>query len=117
MAFKEQERLLGQKLKIARMEAGLSQAALGKACGVSAQQIQKLERGENRISATMLRRLSYQLKKPFTWFFEEAEEVQILGGADTRFVLSLCRQFGGIQNPRVQSYLAEVLRLAVKRFG
>ena len=48
------DRFVGERLRAARLESGLSQTELGKAMGLSFQQVQKYERGTNSISASML---------------------------------------------------------------
>jgi transcriptional regulator with XRE-family HTH domain len=52
---------LGRRLKSLRVRGGLSQTALGEVLGVSFQQIQKYERGANRISVSQLGRLAEAL--------------------------------------------------------
>ncbi len=60
----------GTRLRQARRDAGLSQEHIGKAVGITFQQIQKYERGLNRIGASRLFEFSICLKKPIQWFFE-----------------------------------------------
>ena len=48
------DRYVAERLRAARLEAGLSQTDLGRAMNLSFQQVQKYERGVNRISASML---------------------------------------------------------------
>ena len=50
----------------------MSQEKLGDAVGLTFQQIQKYERGANRVSASMLWELSKILGAPTDWFFEGA---------------------------------------------
>jgi transcriptional regulator with XRE-family HTH domain len=64
---------VGARLRLARTARGRSQEALGQAVGVSAQQIQKYERGTNRISASVLFRLCGFLDRPVAWVFEGLE--------------------------------------------
>jgi len=61
---------VGARLRIRRNLAGLSQEQLGKASGLTFQQIQKYERGINRIGASRLFRLSRFLGVPVSYFFE-----------------------------------------------
>lgn len=61
---------VGARLRRARSLRGHSQAALGEAVGVTFQQIQKYERGANRLSASTLFRLAAFLEFPVEWFFE-----------------------------------------------
>jgi transcriptional regulator with XRE-family HTH domain len=60
--------LVGARIKAGRLEVGLSQSALADAAGVSFQQIQKYERGKNRVSAERLQRIAKALHKPITFF-------------------------------------------------
>lgn len=52
---------VGQMIRVRRKNLGISQTALGHAIGVSFQQIQKYERGSNRVSCSMLVRMSARL--------------------------------------------------------
>jgi transcriptional regulator with XRE-family HTH domain len=61
---------VGARLRLARSLRGHSQAALGEAVGVTFQQIQKYERGANRLSASTLFRLAGFLDLRVQWFFE-----------------------------------------------
>ena len=49
---------------------GLSQTVLANAVGLTFQQLQKYERGHNRISASKLYGLALRLQSPISWFFE-----------------------------------------------
>ena len=61
---------LGHKIRTRRMMLGLSQTELGAAIDVTFQQIQKYERGRNRVSASKLERLAATLGVPITYFFD-----------------------------------------------
>lgn len=58
------DRQIGERLKFFRKKRGLTQAALSKLMGVSAQQLQKYEIGKNRISASRIRHISEVLDVP-----------------------------------------------------
>ncbi|MBX9803507.1 MAG: helix-turn-helix domain-containing protein [Caulobacteraceae bacterium] len=60
---------VGERLRAARLASGLSQTELGKAMGLSFQQVQKYERGTNRISASMLARAASAVGVPVADFF------------------------------------------------
>ncbi len=64
---------VGARLRLARTACERTQGELGQAIGVSAQQIQKYERGTNRISASTLFRFCGFLGRPVAWFFEGLE--------------------------------------------
>jgi DNA-binding XRE family transcriptional regulator len=60
---------IGVRLRQRRILLGITQEALAQRIGISFQQMQKYEIGENRISAARLFRLSQLLDVPVTWFF------------------------------------------------
>ena len=61
---------VGSRLRLRRNLVGLSQDQLGRASGLTFQQIQKYERGTNRISASRLFDLARLLEVEVAWFFE-----------------------------------------------
>jgi transcriptional regulator with XRE-family HTH domain len=61
---------VGARLRAARLEAGKSQTQVADALGITFQQIQKYERGSNRISAGTLHELSRLFEKPVQFFFD-----------------------------------------------
>jgi transcriptional regulator with XRE-family HTH domain len=64
---------LGERIRGRRRELGLSQSALGGKLGITFQQIQKYENGTNRVSATMLLKLSEALALPVTELLQQAD--------------------------------------------
>lgn len=62
---------VGQRLKMRRSLLGLSQEKLAEAVGLTFQQIQKYERGINRVSAGRLFQFSKILDVPITYFYEQ----------------------------------------------
>lgn len=62
---------VGQRLRARRKILSLSQTALGEAIGLTFQQIQKYERGANRIGASRLFELSEVLDVPVSYFFDD----------------------------------------------
>lgn len=61
---------VGSRIRLRRKMAGASQNQLGRALGLTFQQLQKYERGSNRISASRLHDLAAHLDTPVAWFFE-----------------------------------------------
>lgn len=61
---------VGLRVRLRRQRLGLSQDALAKALGLSFQQVQKYERGTNRVSASKLFEIAGALEAPVAWFFE-----------------------------------------------
>ena len=72
------DRLVGLRITALRKARGLSQTALGTAVGVTFQQVQKYEKGVNRVSASMLARASQALHCKIDSFFPDETT-----GADT----------------------------------
>jgi transcriptional regulator with XRE-family HTH domain len=62
---------VGRVLRARREERGMSQGALGKAGDVSFQQVQKYEKGKNRVSASMLHKFAKALEMPISQFFPD----------------------------------------------
>jgi transcriptional regulator with XRE-family HTH domain len=63
---------VGARIRLLRKLRGLSQQALAEAAGVTFQQIQKYERGANRVSASMLSRIAAALETPVAEMFGES---------------------------------------------
>lgn len=63
------DRTIGSRIAALRVAQGLSQSALGMALGVSFQQVQKYEKGRNRIGAGRLQAIADVLKVPVDTFF------------------------------------------------
>src|SRR3546814_11701500 len=62
---------VGRKVRERRLLLGLSQAAVAQQIGVTGQQYQKYEKGENRISASPLFDIANVLKAPAAYFFDD----------------------------------------------
>jgi transcriptional regulator with XRE-family HTH domain len=65
--------LVGSRVRLRRNMLGLSQEKLGGAIGLTFQQVQKYERGANRIGASRLHDLSRALDVPVSFFFDEMD--------------------------------------------
>jgi transcriptional regulator with XRE-family HTH domain len=63
---------VGRRVRTRRLELGMSLEKLGSSIGVTFQQLQKYEKGSNRISASRLQQLCDILKVSVGYFFEEA---------------------------------------------
>ena len=64
--------LVGQRVRMARLMANMSQTELGDHIGITFQQVQKYEKGANRVSSSRLAQISDVVGKPISWFFDEA---------------------------------------------
>jgi transcriptional regulator with XRE-family HTH domain len=64
------DREIAKRLRVARIAAGITQAAAADHVGVTFQQLQKYETGTNRVSAGCLKLLAQCYGRPIGWFFE-----------------------------------------------
>jgi transcriptional regulator with XRE-family HTH domain len=63
---------VGSRVRMRRMMLSMSQEKLGGALGLTFQQVQKYEKGTNRIGASRLQQISHILQVPVSFFFEGA---------------------------------------------
>lgn len=63
---------VGSRVRLRRMMLGMSQEKLGEQLGITFQQIQKYEKGTNRIGASRLQHIAAVLNVPVSFFFEDA---------------------------------------------
>ena len=121
---------VGARLRLRRTLMGFTQTKLGDAVGLTFQQIQKYERGSNRIGASRLFQFSQVLDVPVSFFFDEmAEEVMATGGRRTaaaevpkpegdpltrRESLELVRAYYGIGDPKVRTAFRKITEAAAK---
>ena len=92
---------IGQKLRALRLDRGLSQGALAAQVGVTFQQLQKYEKGVNRISAGRLAALAAALGVPVTAFYAAAARRE----SDQRF--AYLRSAGAVRLVRAYAEIAE----------
>jgi transcriptional regulator with XRE-family HTH domain len=96
---------LGKRIRLRRVEQKISQAELGEKLGVSFQQVQKYEKGVNRVGVARLRQIANALDVPVTFFYDgdiKAREVQSLLFLDSAFSLRLLRAYSKIKNQTSQ---------------
>lgn len=92
---------VGARIRLLRKVRGLSQQALAEAAGVTFQQIQKYERGANRVSASMLSRIAATLQAPVAEMFGEVNPAS--GAIDE--VAALLAEPGALELLRAYSRL------------
>jgi transcriptional regulator with XRE-family HTH domain len=104
---------VGQRIRARRMAKGMSQTALGEMLGVTFQQVQKYEKGVNRVGAGRLVRVAEALEVPVSFFFGAtdggADTRAILGFLDTSYSLRLLRAFSRIPRAQVQRAVVELV--------
>jgi transcriptional regulator with XRE-family HTH domain len=117
---------VGSRVRLRRMLLGMSQERLGESMGLTFQQVQKYEKGVNRIGASRLFQISKILDVPVQFFFEEAphvgdgspargmaeadSETFILEFLNSREGLELNRAFVKIADPKVRKSVVDLVR-------
>ena len=118
------DRHVGNRVRMRRLLVGMSQEKLGELLGITFQQVQKYEKGSNRVSASRLYQISRVLGVPVQFFYEElavggaaaggfaerpAESyaVEFLG---SREGLELNKAFARITDPRVRRSIVDLVR-------
>jgi transcriptional regulator with XRE-family HTH domain len=116
------DRFIGARVRMRRIVVGMSQEKLGEALGITFQQIQKYEKGTNRITVSRLHQIAGILGAPVSMFYEGAPEtgegapgLRERGAAryETDFLgspegVQLMRAFLRIKNIRVRRKLIEL---------
>jgi transcriptional regulator with XRE-family HTH domain len=103
---------IGKRIRAMRMHLGLSQTTLGKALGVTFQQMQKYENGTNRIGPSRLEIVARVLKVPVTSFFPSMDgknaKPQTFDFLRISHATDLMSAFSRISNPRSRALLVEL---------
>lgn len=68
---------VGLNVRTRRMQLGMSQDTLGKHLGVTLQQVQKYEKGTNRIGSSKMARIATALKAPVSFFYEGVQQASV----------------------------------------
>jgi transcriptional regulator with XRE-family HTH domain len=78
------DRHVGGRVRMRRLMLGMSQEKLGDALGLTFQQVQKYEKGTNRIGASRLQQISRTLDVPPAFFFEGAPSFESIANSESR---------------------------------
>ena len=112
---------VGSRVRMRRLLAGMSQEKLGDALGLTFQQVQKYEKGSNRIGASRLQQISKILAAPPSFFFEGApagdpsflpgfaEAPNVVDFISTVEGLQLNKAFANIKDPKVRRKIVELV--------
>jgi transcriptional regulator with XRE-family HTH domain len=117
------DRHVGARLRMRRMMVSMSQEKLGHALGITFQQIQKYEKGANRIGASRLQEIARVLDVPPSFFFEGAPagegasagfaepsaNAYIVEFLSTTEGLQLNRAFALIRDPKVRRRILDLV--------
>lgn len=74
---------VGARVRMRRLQLGLSQEKLADGLDLTFQQVQKYEKGMNRIGASRMQQIATILKVPVSFFFEELPAIKIDGAPST----------------------------------
>ncbi|GAB5378357.1 MAG: helix-turn-helix domain-containing protein [Acuticoccus sp.] len=109
---------VGSRLKLRRTTMGMTQEKLGEQLGVTFQQVQKYEKGTNRIGASRLQEIAEILDAPVSYFFEEASPPSNRPVRVEGMALQLAEnQSGSFELPRAHAGEAHALTKAFSRIG
>lgn len=116
---------VGSRIRLRRNMLGLSQEKLGENLGITFQQIQKYEKGTNRVGASRLQAISSILNVPVSFFFEDAPGSGVAGQPgfaednDATYVVDflnsnegvqLTRAFTKISDPKVRRKIIDLVK-------
>ena len=118
------DRHVGNRVRMRRKMLAMSQDKLGDALGVTFQQVQKYEKGANRIGVSCLQQISHILQVPVAFFFEGAPNLHVGGdGAKeapspayisdflaTSEGLSLTKAFMRIKRPKLRRRIIDLVK-------
>jgi transcriptional regulator with XRE-family HTH domain len=109
----------GARIRLRRVEMKISQSELADKLGVSFQQVQKYEKGVNRVGAARLQQVATALDVPVTFFFDDdglgkrasdgKREVESLLFIDSAFSLRLLRAYASVKNQTVQRHFVSLI--------
>jgi transcriptional regulator with XRE-family HTH domain len=108
---------IGRKIRALRLANGVSQIALADGIGLTFQQIQKYEKGANRVSAGRLQKIARILDTPIAFFFDEQrtknQEDNVLDLIQSKGAMRLLRAYAELPSGATKHalvMLAEVMR-------
>ena len=105
---------IGRRVKLRRLDLGLSQTALGDALGLTFQQVQKYEKGSNRISAGRLKQIAQILDVSIGYFYDDdiggsKQRQSTFAFLDSAYSLRLMRAFSQLHERAIQVRVIELV--------
>jgi transcriptional regulator with XRE-family HTH domain len=103
---------LGKRIRLRRVEIDISQTELADKLGVSFQQVQKYEKGVNRVGAARLQQIAIALDVPIAFFYDgdgKSREVESLLFIDSSFSLRLLRAYSKIKDQAVKRQFVSLI--------
>jgi transcriptional regulator with XRE-family HTH domain len=114
------DRLVGTHIRVHRLAAGITQEALGAKLGVTFQQVQKYEKGTNRVGSGRLYQIAEILEVPVTSFFA-GETQQKESRASSPFdlladgmTMQMAREFGKMTDNKTRRAILAVVEAMVE---
>ncbi|ANP86790.1 helix-turn-helix domain-containing protein [Rhizobium leguminosarum] len=108
---------VGNRVRVRRKTLGMTQNGLAELLGITFQQIQKYEKGTNRIGASRLQRISEILRVPVGFFFENGGAGPIDGATNelnsflsSKEGLALNKAFIAIEDPNIRQKLVALAK-------
>jgi transcriptional regulator with XRE-family HTH domain len=108
------DRLVGHRLRLARTSRKLSQTQLGEASGITFQQVQKYEKGTNRVSASRLFEFATLLGVEISYFFDGAANPDVATSEPPKFDVTqvdvdILRALWAIKDPQLKRKLLALI--------
>ena len=119
------DRHVGARVRMRRMMLEMSQTNLGDALGLTFQQVQKYEKGANRVGASRLQHIAHILQVPVSFFFEglplPSEASSEEGAYIDHFLatsdgLSLTKHFMRIKDPKTRRRIVDLVEQIATRY-
>jgi transcriptional regulator with XRE-family HTH domain len=102
---------VGRRVREARAAKGLSQEKLGNRLGISFQQVQKYEKGTNRIGSSRLWQIANVLEVPVSFFFDGMDyDVEVQENFLPRRTLHMAKQIDSIPNDGVRNQVLNLIK-------
>ena len=113
----ETDVICGNRIREFRVQAGMSQEKLSQALGLTFQQIQKYERGSNRVSAGRLVQIAAAVGQPVAAFFEPAPEPLAAHTAGDRESLEMVRAFQALPTRELRNGARNIVKVMAAAAG
>ena|SRR5436190_1349544 len=116
---------VGKRIRLRRIERGLSQTELGDHLGITFQQVQKYENGVNRVGAARLNKIAELLQVPIAFFFHkdgaksklEKNDIDTSLFAHAANSVRLLKAFSKIDDAAVQRRIIALAESIAERYG
>ena len=107
---------IGSKIKIKRVECGLTQADLGEKLGLTFQQVQKYEMAKNKVGIDKLYKISSILNTDIYYFLDEnvsskmSDELEIVKEQDKIIIIKMIKNFIKIKSDKLKMKIIDLVK-------